>query len=93
MKPPPIHSHTIIGLTRTPSVTRLLRARRRHEREVDVVDEPVRTDGVPIPSVLFGYVEIAGAYVPSVAVALLHLTSAETVVFWSDASRCASRGR
>ena len=26
---------------------------------------PVRTDGVPIPSVLFGYVEIAGAYMPS----------------------------
>ena len=38
---------------------------------------PVCTDGVPMPSVLFGYVEIAGAYVPSTRSPFSTLMSAE----------------
>ena len=80
MTPPPIQSHTIIGLMRTPSVTRPLLVRRRDEREVHVSTSPVCTDGVPMPSVLFGNVEIAGAYDAEVVAARARSrTSAETV--------------
>ena len=54
MKPPPIHSHTIIGLIRTPSVMRFCESRAEINVRYTSSTRPVCTDGVPIPSVLFG---------------------------------------
>ena len=59
--PPPIQSHRIIGFTRTPSVTRPPSFGDDTSVRYTSSMGPVCTDGVPMPSVLFGNVETAGA--------------------------------
>ena len=59
--PPPIQSQRIIGFTRTPRVTRPPSLGDDTSVRYTSSVSPVRTDGVPMPSVLFGNVETAGA--------------------------------
>ena len=47
--PPPAHNHDTSGRTNTPMTTGLVtRPRRGDEREIDVSNAPLLTDGVPI---------------------------------------------
>ena len=79
------------GLMRTPSV--ISRSALGDDTSVRYTSStsPVCTDGVPMPSVLFGYVEMAGAYVPSTRSPFSTLMSAEYVTFWSEVALCESR--
>ena len=89
---PPIHSHSTIGLTCTPSVTRRVCGRRRDQREVDVTHEPGahRRGADPAPEVREGRdrgrvrAEICRRRARAA-------TRALTVVFWSLRSRSGPR--
>jgi len=59
-EPTAIHSHTISALMRTPRVMRFCASFADTNVRYTSSMTPVCTDGVPIPSVLFGYVEIVG---------------------------------
>src|SRR5262245_16887216 len=79
---PPIQSHTTSVPTCTAIVTRPPSSGSEISVRYTSRNGPVCTDGVPMPFGKFGYVEIAGEYVPSPSIR----TFAFTVVFWSDRS-------
>ena len=91
MTPPPTHSHSTIGFTATPIVTRPCSLGDEISVRYTSSRSPVRTDGVPMPCGAFGNVEIAGVYVPRSSPPRSMRTSADTVFFWPLRSR-ASRG-
>ena len=60
MTAPPSQSQTIIVLIRMPIVTRPLSSAPDTRVRYTSSTTPVRTDGVPMPSLLFGNVEMLG---------------------------------